>query len=99
MYCIAQMDRKDIYSPRPVFLSAIFQDCLSPPLTDAVIICRFRSVVVVVCLCFLGKKQGYDHPPAVSPFVLCFFISLFFYIYVYLGEGVPDKDLSSALTI
>ena len=49
---------------------------------DAVIICRFCSVIV--CLCFLEKKQGSDHPPAVSP-------SVFFFFYIYLVGGVPDR--------
>lgn len=59
-------------------------------------ICLFRSVVV--CLCFLGKKQGYDHPPPGSPSVF-FYIHIYIYINVCGGEGVPDKDLSNALTI
>lgn len=42
-------------------------------------ICLFRSVVV--CLCFLGKKQGYDHPPPGSP-------SVFFYIHIYIYKCV-----------
>lgn len=62
--------------------------------TDGGIPCRFGSVVVG--LCFLEEKPGSDHPPAVPPLVPRFF---FFEMSVDLEEGVPDKDLSSALTI
>lgn len=65
------------------FKVQFFQDCLFFPeavmMIDAIMICLFRSVVV--CLCFLGKKQGYDHPPPGSP-------SVFFYIHIYIYKCV-----------
>lgn len=65
MYCIARTDRKDIYSPRPVFWSAIsHQDCdgnvIFPRLcllSMLLLFVGFRSVLVSVCVSWGGGNK------------------------------------------